>query len=558
MKRTVIAILLALATSLGFSEEGLVTETETTTRIGGAPWRVYLDSGGKMALDANDDGEPDRFHTQYTADQAAKTYLHKNSRGEAFTGLAGVSVFRHTTKGRTLFIPDGPNPQPVTPPVDPELPIDLDKMPEGVTAIYVDAPGGDSEGNDSSDGLTPETAVASPASAKLIASTIDGPAWIMLRRGDTFPPLGRFTTFKGTADRYARIGAYGDGPRPTVDISGGGVPVELWKLTEHVEIVGLHIVGGTVGLHGSRGYRVVDCEMVNTNLIAQPLQAGEDNRWRCVGVEVIDTTIRDVVAGDSHRQGIFLNNVDGGDLRNVIMLNCGFKSGAPDTPVVFNQGLYATGTCGPVNATGCWFIANAGDGAQFRSAGDVRDCVFAWNMRTAVAWGRTYQSPTSNTPGSGEFTNNYAHGAAGVVTMTLGNLSSGRIHHNTIAGPDLAIIADHTHGPNIRGGKRFGINNLTIDENAIANGKNATVLAEWTKSEIPGWGIMPDSFGVKFINNRTQGGAPTFNSPLNVARDNTNKLIDVRLPPLTDELRAAILSRELTAEQFIEQHKAHQ
>ena len=113
MTRIFVAILIAITSNFEYAAEAI--ETETNALIGNSVWRVYLDASGEIELDANVDGEPDRFGHQYAADQAAKAYLQANGAGEAFTGLAGVAMFRHTVKGRTVFIPDGSEP-PVDPP----------------------------------------------------------------------------------------------------------------------------------------------------------------------------------------------------------------------------------------------------------------------------------------------------------------------------------------------------------------------------------------------------------------------------------------------------------
>lgn len=562
MRMVVLVLIMMVATSaLADASNVFVSETEATTAIDIAPWRIYIDSGATEALDRDGDGEPDGYTQQHLADQAAKNYLRSNGGGEAFTGVGGVAMFRHTVEGRVVVIGEGGDDEPGF-----DLPLDM-------IAIYVDAEGGPSVGADTNDGLTELTAVATHRRAKVIAGSIlaanpKASIGFLFRRGDRFPSFGRLEAgrivFRGTAERYLLFAAYGEGPRP---VFRGDPEAEnhrdrsafrLWSGNSYIEFRGIRVENGKFldSLLGGAGLRLVDCVGRNAHIT---VAAPKDKRF--VGVELIDCLIYDCVVPGGDGSAIWITRCDKVRVVDTVLYRNGWIGSGPDTPddklkgSVRNHGIYITGDCQVDAFDRNVCIFNAGAGAQVRPAGNTRGNFFAWNGRTGLDWGLVNgRSALDDKPGTGECSGNLIFTGFG-TGLGVSDLDGAIIENNTIIcapkslNKAMQIRADH--GPNAfpeKGGQRFGINNTIVRGNRV---RGRFHLHE------AGWGVLPGAHGVTIEDN-------TFDRPIVVndaarrsakvkIRNNVTdaNLSHIAVPQRTDELIERILSRELRAADLI-------
>lgn len=105
-----------------------------------------------------------------------------------------------------------------------------------------------SEGNDSNDGLTPETAWAS--FTPLSSMTLAPATTVHLRRGDVWPNSQLVLEGKGTASDLIRLTAYGEGPNPIItginDVDEAAVIINN---PSHWEIDSLDLREAKVGIY---------------------------------------------------------------------------------------------------------------------------------------------------------------------------------------------------------------------------------------------------------------------------------------------------------------------
>ena len=189
-------------------ETVFVPNPMVTTGVGGAVWRVYLDELGEVELDADGDGNVDRFAGQHTARNAAEKYLHSlGEPGLAWSG-PGSPVYKHTLTGRTIQIPIVVVPDPDPDPTDDPYYAENEEAPEG--AILV------ANGEDLS---------------TVIGLAEDG-AVIALERG------GEWITSLHVPEPNVTITSYGTGPRPRVVSSEG------WSSPAGGALRNLEIVSG--------------------------------------------------------------------------------------------------------------------------------------------------------------------------------------------------------------------------------------------------------------------------------------------------------------------------
>lgn len=500
---------IAIAATVLADERGVfVTESETTVTIGGAPWRVYLDAEAKDALDRDGDGQSDRFSAQYTADQAAKAYLRASGGGEAFTGLGGLAVFRHTVKGRTVFVPDGP-----ARPIDPDLrPIIED--PDRVT-IYVDAPDGASAGDDRNDGRTPETAVATVGRGKAVASSVRRaggnkfiPLTLAFRGGDTFGPFGLMwgtAQFAGQIDNYTVITSYGEARATFASAGtifrmkhGGGDS----KRGNNFEFRNIRLKGqGGAGISWAEsggGLRIVDCVFDDAHITVQCL----DPAFMYDRVEILRTVVKNCTSRGGHRSGIFLNRVNDWSIDHSLLYRNGWngKPSLSDSELgddVHNHGLYATAFCSPAKSFRrniCIF--NAGAGAQLREGGNVEGNFIAWNGQTGLIFVADGGNKNDDDPGTGSIVGNFITDHFYVGTsitdcdnvLVKGNwfvqgtedIGGGK---TTAGGPrGYTVQIDSIHGANPHGGTWHGINRVVWEDNVLVGGR-LTLRRD-------GWGAM--------------------------------------------------------------------
>ena len=472
--------------------------------------------------------------------------------------------------------PEDPPVEPEEPPVEPEdPPVVPEDPPIGVdrVAIYVDSPTGPTSGNDANDGASPQTAVAGWERAKEIAyeMLVGEPRRIpvfLLNRGDEFSAFGKTVVKRrdqanwqakelyGTADEPVIFAPYGKGANPVFVAQGGAV----FEIRPHSGRIEWHSIDGNgAGLFVSsisvRGeLALYDCVINGMTIMGQPYDGGPK---RATGFMMKGCTVKNVVAhSGGHTNGVFLDRLDGIVLIDNVIYNNGWEADGVSGSAL-SQGVYITGECGPTElAEGNVFIRNAGAGAQFRSAGVVRNNFAAWNGARAINWGQTLGAKTGDVGGTGEFVGNVCYQRpilGGGAALAVGNLSSGRITGNTIVnyGANQALLLDSDHGDNHRGGIRVGLNSLVISGNVIQGG---------IRLEYGGWGAEGGD-GVHVTGNNLQGEIDAKTSfddaegklVIDGGQDPAPMLPE---PVLTEGLVESVLARTTTAEQLIDTYRA--
>lgn len=249
--------------------------------------------------------------------------------------------------------------------------------------IYVSSTMGD----DSNDGLTPQTPKRSLDSARRTMRN-NHPDWLMLRRGDTFEEGLRIGTRGRSMEEPAVITAYGQGPRPviqpTTSDTGLFVGSSNWGYFA-IRGVEFRAPDGGTGRGGLRivadtgeGFLLEDCKVDgfkdNVQLIGKESAGGFSD------AQIRRNVIVDAFAPfGGHSQGIYADTVDELlILENVIDHN-GWSYDDADPPTIFNHNIYIQSTCGPAHVEGNIIARGSSHGLQARPGGLVRDNLFLQN-----------------------------------------------------------------------------------------------------------------------------------------------------------------------------------
>ena len=597
MDRQVLAIGLLLTTiffvsSAAADEENVISTfpAKPLVVVNSTPWGIYLDANAKIGLDTDGDREPNRFGDQSSAESAAKTWLQGKDDRDVFVGIAGVVVFRYSASGRNVVINWNSH--------ESGLPtFTEDIIPEGVVTIYVDAPGGPTTGNDASNGRSYENAVATTAGASAAAykvRKIDPAAKlaILFRRGDTFDPWDYFQAvsseggtlpLNGAPEWSTLIGDFGNGPKPMFKGDGtktcfrnnGGFHYVAFRnlAAKHT---GMFISGLT---HGKK-IRIVGCDLEAASISFQAVPGKSVD-----GVEIIDTAIYNCLSSGPHRSGIFLHYVKNATLRNVTLYRNGWHgeiawneegtslvttADADLRNSIYNHGLYAQYTCGPIHCENVVAMFNAGAGLQMRSGGDLVDSFVAYNGQTGVVWGGEHVDDPTNELTRGEIAGNLIvnHFAGGLI---VNGSASGRIHDNLLADATSDLGGGKTtentqkkalsiygkKGPTPKGDVFYGVNDLVIENNRISN----VLAAEG------GWGNIQNYFpdepvpqvGVLLVANKVSGVFDTFRNfadPLGMyviddRASQQGQAFEFNLPERDGTVFKRLLAREIRAIEIV-------
>ncbi len=275
--------------------------------------------------------------------------------------------------------------------------------------IYVSS----STGNDSNDGTSPETAVATVQ--KGLSLVRDGsPDWLLFKRGDAWTTgFGGWKLSGRSPDERMVIGAYGDGERPRFEFKGraitttgaGGTPESM----DNLVFTSLHFLG--VEHDPSRGTPSGDTPACVYWLRGSRNTLFEDNRFEfCTiilqdadGFPIEGMTFRRNLMLDSysltteHAQCLYASGVKRFTVEENIMDRCGFYPNL-GKPTIFNHCVYwqEGGTPDGILRKNL-ILRCSSHGAQMRSSGTVEGNVFA-----QAAIGGFLASEWLNPP-SGEF-----------------------------------------------------------------------------------------------------------------------------------------------------------
>ncbi|MDB5294070.1 MAG: hypothetical protein JWO31_53, partial [Phycisphaerales bacterium] len=272
----------------------------------------------------------------------------------------------------------------------------------GDRVVYVSS----SAGSDDNDGLSADHPVRSLSAGadRLRDGTGDQ---LLLKRGDTWRSgLPGWRKSGASADEPMVIGAYGDGPRPSVTPTGSAAGfmtgLSSSPLVSHVVVQGIRfaaanrdpaaadfdpaaVANGSYGVQlyaGGTDLLVEDCavEAFSTNVAVQGgLGSLTDVRFR-------RNVVVDAYADDGiHSQGFFAHDVAGLLLEQNVFDHNGWSESPAVTAVgagratVFNHDVYLTSSTSGIVVRGNVFADAASTGLQARSGGDVLDNLFVAN-----------------------------------------------------------------------------------------------------------------------------------------------------------------------------------
>lgn len=532
--------------SIALAGEASVTSKPSAEPLGivsSAPWGVYLDAYGQIGLDADEDERPDRFADQSNAERAATAWLRGKGDRDVFVGVAGIVVYRYSAGKRTVIIDWNAH-------ESGRHALTEDMIPEGVVTIYVDAPTGTTSGNDAKDGRTSENAVATTVGASAAAYSVrkadpGAKLAILFRRGDSFEPWGFFqgtangnsVGLNGTPEWSTLIADYGDGPRPLFKGDGAVTCFRNNGGFYHITFRNLaakHTGSFVRGLTSGKNIKIIGCDLEAAGISLQASPGKSVDR-----VEIIDTRIYNCLSSGPHRSGIFLHYVKNAILHNVTLYRNGWHGEiswndegtalvtTPDAELrnsIFNHGMYAQYTCGPIRCENVVAMFNAGAGLQMRCGGDLINSYVSHNGQTGVVWGGEFDANASTELTQGEITGSVIvnHFAGGLI---VNGSASGHIHDNLIsnATTDLdggkfttttmprSVLLAGDHGVDAKANTRYGVNDLIVEKNRIGY--------VWAYNS--GWGNIQDYFpgepapqvGVRFTANKVAEAFKTEDRP---------------------------------------------
>ncbi|HEX6810695.1 MAG TPA: right-handed parallel beta-helix repeat-containing protein [Planctomycetota bacterium] len=244
-----------------------------------------------------------------------------------------------------------------------------------------------STGNDTNDGLTPDSPKATiPAATRLLRT--GNPDWLLIKRGDEFRSgLGEWVRSGGSKCAPMVVTSYGNGSARPLFRCGVDDGLTMHTTAIHdVAFVGLHFVadaydGGNGHPYGisllSPCTRVLieDCkiERFGTNIRFQ----GADHR----NLELRRSVIADAfTTGKAHSQGIYVEALTGCLIEECVFDHNGWRPSVDGAvPTIFRHNIYVQGDTKKVVIRGNVIARGGSHGLQARSGGVIRDNLFLAN-----------------------------------------------------------------------------------------------------------------------------------------------------------------------------------
>ncbi len=362
--------------------------------------------------------------------------------------------------------------------------------------IYVSS----SAGNDSNDGLSPESPKRTIAAGRDMLRH-GQPDWLLLRRGDVWnEALGQWKKSGRSDDERMVVSTYGDDPeRPLLRTGtqsalftngGGGTPSRI----ENVAFVGLHFVangfqghGNCVGaqwLQPSRNILFEDCcfQAYSTNIVFQGLGGRHANLTVRRSVVVDAYSIHDT--GD-HPQGLYAYGVDGLLIEENVFDHNGWNEDVANAGAdIYSHNLYIDNHNTDVVVRGN-IISNASShGLQLRSGGEVLNNLFLRNSIAMLVGGGNNPDHggvkvdvRANVILDGKDIDAYNPRGWG---MCFANVKSGRVAYNVIANNQdghqpLVMQLDGEHVG--EAGPSMGVHHLDIERNIVTGWGGSFVIS---------------------------------------------------------------------------------
>lgn len=259
--------------------------------------------------------------------------------------------------------------------------------------VYVSS----SSGNDASDGLSTNSAVATIAKGRSLLR--DGSAdWLLLKRGDTFGSFGTWNRRGRSADEPMLLGAYGTGNRPIIDsgTSYGISTVTSSQGTNNIVIQSLDFVPSSYNhfnagadLAGirftARGSNITieDCRIrgYKDNIVI----GGETDVGTVSNVLIRRNVIVDAHADPSigHAQGIYLGKfAQNVTIEQNILDHNGWRPGVDADRVGYNHNIYSQTNAANVLVRDNVITRASFYGVKFNSGGTITGNFFARNSES--------------------------------------------------------------------------------------------------------------------------------------------------------------------------------
>lgn len=250
--------------------------------------------------------------------------------------------------------------------------------------IYVSS----SEGDDSNDGLTPQTPKRTLDSARRLMRQAS-PDWLMLKRGDVFTEGLRIGTRGRSLAEPAVVTSYGQEPArpviaPTMSDDGLFVGSANWGSFVIRGIEFRAPEGGT----GRSGIRIVAdtgdgllLEDIKIDGFKDNLQVqGKDSLGGFGTAAVRRSVIVDAHAPfGGHSQGIYFDAVNQPIIVESVLDHNGWAADGSAPATIFNHNVYIQSNCGPVEVRNNVIARGSSHGLQARPGGIVDDNLFLKN-----------------------------------------------------------------------------------------------------------------------------------------------------------------------------------
>lgn len=255
--------------------------------------------------------------------------------------------------------------------------------------IYVSS----SEGSDSNDGLSENSAVATLEKAKSLVR--DGmPDWVLLKRGDVwYEDFGKWQKSGRSADEPMLLSAYGTGDRPELRTGReSAITSGYGDTVSNVSIIGLHFYSHTRDTDSqwyegpSSGNRGIGWLADGENLLIEDVRV-TDYRMNIVvqantnydNLQIRRSVVLDAYNPNGYSSGAFIKNVDGVLLEENIFDHNGWDLNANADRTQFNHNVYVQVDNTDLVARGNIFSRGASHGLQARPGGEVVNNLFVGN-----------------------------------------------------------------------------------------------------------------------------------------------------------------------------------
>jgi hypothetical protein len=397
----------------------------------------------------------------------------------------------------------------------------------GARVVYVSS----SAGNDSADGLSSATPLKTIGKARTLIRDGAGDQ-LLLKRGDKWNEgLGYWRASGKSANEPTFIGAYGEGARPELQVTGAyafGAGSASAKLS-HVVVSGIrmyavqrdpsspsfdatkksdgiYIAGNIDNLK----FEDIDVQFFRNNFVVTDYYAPVNN------FAIRRSTIANAWSDTSqHSQGVYLQGVHGILIEGNTFNHNGWNAQyAPAKPTIFNHNIYVQGTCTGFVARGNIFSNAASHGMQARVGGIVEDNLFV-NNAIGLSYGLVNGSGPLVAGGvTGAVRGNVFIGSKDIAGQKRGiglEIANTAVGGNTIVEKNIfttdredGVFAaiNLTWGNNQNNGSlAAGLNDLTVRDNIAYKWYRGL----WVNAELSAGGTGPRSVnGLKLENNDYQ------------------------------------------------------